>query len=90
MWLCQLVSACLQRAGKERARLVVPTSGKKPVYRARPALEILEDRTLLAVWAPIGPSPQHDPNKLSGNSLAEDFTGRVSALAISSVTVHRP
>ena len=48
----------------------------------RPQLEALEDRTLLAAWAPIGPAPQHDPNGVT-NVPHEDTSGRVSALALS-------
>src|SRR5260370_19867954 len=48
-------------------------------------VEVLEPRRLLATaWTAIGPDPQYDNYKLSGDAKGQPVAGRISALAVSS------
>lgn len=62
------------------SRLVAGDPVRRTVARGsrRPSIEELESRCLLAAWSPIGPAPQ---STIAG-SVAVNFTGRVSALAV--------
>jgi len=66
------------------------TNVQKPVRSwAKPRLEALEDRILLA-WQLLGPAPQFDGWYTVAHERTEEVTGRASALAFGQDNAGQP
>ncbi len=72
-----------KRQGRERSGQGHRRHGRRNRCHGRvPLLEPLEDRTVPAVWHPVGPNPLHDSSGLL-NPGKQDLSGRIRALAVS-------